>query len=380
MDQVSVSHDKNDGLETVKCLIVDDREENVLALSALLRAEGVEILQAMSGQQALELLLVHDVALALVDVQMPDMDGFELAETMRGSERTRRVPIIFVTAGARDQQRVFRGYESGAVDFLFKPVESHIVKSKAEVFFRLHRQSRQLARQLQERTETLRINEMFMAVLGHDLRGPLTAILLSAKVLSKRPDESTQKVGARLVRSAQWMSRMIEDLLDLTRARVGSGIAIARQPVDLGELAQAVIAERQATFPERDIRLERRGALGGELDGDRLVQVLSNLVGNALGHGDPARPVEVRLDGSGFDRIDLVVANGRAIPAAVLPHLFDPFRSGRQGAERTDGLGLGLYIVERIVLAHGGRVSVSVDVDADTTRFDVSLPRAATAQ
>ena len=98
---------------------------------ALLRADDVELLEARSGAEALELLLRHDVALALLDVQMPEMDGFELAELMRGSERTRHVPIIFVTAGARDQHRLFKGYETGAVDFLYKPIEPHILKNKA---------------------------------------------------------------------------------------------------------------------------------------------------------------------------------------------------------------------------------------------------------
>ena len=140
------------GENCVKCLLVDDLEENLLALAALLQRQDVEILTARSGAEALELLLVHDVALAFLDVQMPEMDGFELAELMRGSERTRQVPIIFVTAGARDQHRLFKGYESGAVDFLFKPIEPHILQNKADVFFQLHRQKLQLARELSEKT------------------------------------------------------------------------------------------------------------------------------------------------------------------------------------------------------------------------------------
>src|SRR5215510_12248580 len=103
----------------VKCLIVDDLEENLLALEALLRAEDVSVLKARSGSEALELLLQHDVALALLDVQMPELDGFELAELMRGTTRSSHVPIIFVTAGVRDSHRHFRGYEAGAVDFLY---------------------------------------------------------------------------------------------------------------------------------------------------------------------------------------------------------------------------------------------------------------------
>src|SRR5689334_7122182 len=109
--------------EPLEILLVDDIPDNLVVLEALLRRDGLSILQARSGSEALELLLTHDVCLALLDVQMPEMDGFELAELMRGAERTKHVPIIFVTAGGRDPQRVFKGYETGAVDFLFKPID-----------------------------------------------------------------------------------------------------------------------------------------------------------------------------------------------------------------------------------------------------------------
>jgi PAS domain S-box-containing protein len=131
-------------MNAVSCLIVDDLEENLVALEGLLRREGLVLLKARSGMQALEILLKQEVALALIDVQMPEMDGFELAELMRGTERTRRVPIIFLTAGRADRQRKFRGYEAGAVDFLEKPLEPDILRSKAEVFFELYRQREDL--------------------------------------------------------------------------------------------------------------------------------------------------------------------------------------------------------------------------------------------
>ena len=203
----------------VKCLIVDDLEENLLALSALLEGGNVQVLAARSGAQALELALVHDVALAFLDVQMPEMDGFELAELLRGSERTRHIPLIFVTAGAREQTRLFKGYELGAVDFIYKPIEPLIVKNKAEVFFELYRQRRQQALELQERTETLRLNEMFSALLAHDLRNPLSAILASAQLLLRRTeDRAALEAGERILASGKRMSRMIEDMLDLARA------------------------------------------------------------------------------------------------------------------------------------------------------------------
>jgi two-component system sensor histidine kinase/response regulator len=359
--------------ERVKCLLVDDLEENLLALSALLRRDDVELLLARSASEALELLLSHDVALAILDVQMPDMDGFALAELMRGSQRTRSVPIIFVTAGARDQQRLFKGYESGAVDFMFKPIDAHVIRSKADVFFQLYRQKQQLAVQLQERTETLRLNEMFTAVLGHDLRGPLSAILMAAQILSSRPDESVQKVGRRLTRSGQWMSRMIEDLLDLARTRLGDGIPVQRTRCDIGLLVARVAQDRQSTFPQRVIRITSEGDLLGQWDADRLAQVMSNLLGNALSHGDADKPIDLRLDGRASDAVTLCITNDGAISPQVLPTIFDPFRSGRQPSARSEGLGLGLYIVQQIVCAHGGRVEV--ETGSAQTTFRITLPR-----
>ena len=135
---------------TTKILLVDDGKENLIALAALVREPDREILTARSAREALELLLVHEVALALVDVQMPEIDGFELAELMRGIERTRGVPIVFITAGARDTARVFAGYDAGAVDFLFKPLDPHVLKSRVNLFITLHRQRLKLAQTLEE--------------------------------------------------------------------------------------------------------------------------------------------------------------------------------------------------------------------------------------
>jgi len=131
---------------TATILLVDDLEENLLAMSALLRAPELRVLMARSGAEALEIVLVNEVALALVDVQMPDMDGFELAELMRGSERTKYVPIVFITAGAHDRQRQFKGFNFGAVDFIYKPVEPHVLTSKVAVFVELFRQKKALSR------------------------------------------------------------------------------------------------------------------------------------------------------------------------------------------------------------------------------------------
>jgi signal transduction histidine kinase len=358
----------------VKCLIVDDREENLDILAALLQRDDVELLQARSGRQALELLLTHEVALALLDVQMPDMDGFELAELMRGSKRTDHVPIIFVTAGTHDQRRLFRGYEIGAVDFLFKPFEPHVLLSKAEVFFQLYRQQQQLARELGERTESLRLNEMFTAVLGHDLRNPLNAIVSCAYLLERRPDEVTARdVAARILSNGRWMSRMIEDVLDLARVKLGGGLPIRPEPMALDALLETVLAAHRSTHPGRDIEVTHDGSLTGTWDEDRLRQVFSNLIGNALEHGESGA-IRVQLDGTAEDTVMACVVSPGTIPEDVLPRLFDPFQRGDVAPGR--GLGLGLYIVQEIIGSHGGRVEVQSGV-AGRTVFRVTLPRKA---
>lgn len=359
----------------VKCLLVDDRDENLLALSALLAGNEVELLTARSGTEALELLLAHDVALALLDVQMPEMDGFELAELMRGSERTRAVPIIFVTAGDHDRHRVFRGYDSGAVDFLHKPIEPRVLKNKAEVFFQLHRTRQRLAVQLAERTETLRFNETFSAVLGHDLRGPLSAMMMSAMVLGKRAEtDAARAAAARIVSSGKRMSRMIDDMFDLARARLGGGIPVHPEPGDLASILGHVVDEQRAANPDARIEWQSAGDPSGRWDDGRLAQVAQNLIGNAIRHGKAGEPVAVALDAEAPRQVSWWVQNAGTIDADLLPVIFEPFRKGERHGKSGEGLGIGLYIVSQIVRAHGG--TIGVESASGQTRFTVRLPRA----
>jgi phosphoserine phosphatase RsbU/P len=478
-----------------KLLLVDDLDENLLALEALLCRDDLILLKARSGTDALELLLLHDVALALVDVQMPDMDGFELAELMRGSERTRSVPIIFVTAGAREGSRIFQGYDAGAVDFLFKPIDPHILRHKVETFVSLHKQRQQLAEQVEiiraseemrrriiessedmiavvdltaqvtslnakgkelfgaggtdfvrwsalwaddaeaerafesarsgqtarfqsrgglsdfsgchwdvvvspirdargrvekvlgvardvtelhrlndELAATLRLNETFVAAIGHDLRTPLNNVVMSAELLLSRASPGDLRVIERLRGSAQRMSRMIDELFDLARARLSGGIPVKPEPnVDLLPLAEKIVAELTPDAHGRAIQLQAAGDIRGTWDGDRMGQVLSNLLGNALRHGSTDAPIRLHLDGTHPFEVVLTVSNGGQIPEEVLSCLFQPFRRGTTRRSSVEGLGLGLFIVEQIVRAHAGRITA--ESAAGTTSFRVVLPR-----
>lgn len=366
--------------DRTKCLLVDDVEENLIALEALLQRDGLDILKAQSGPEALELLLAHDdVALALLDVQMPEMNGFELAELIRGSERTRHIPLIFMTAGSREQNWQFRGYESGAVDFLYKPIDPHMLTNKAGVFFELHRRKQALAHELRARTEALRINEMFMAVLSHDLRTPLQSIVAAATVLKRQPPPDKAALMAdRVLRSSQRMALMIEDLLDVTRIRQAGGLALQLGPAHMQTLVQRTLDEAATSHPERGIESTVVGDLAGTWDAERLCQVVTNLVGNALRHGSADQPVRICADGNLPETVSITVSNGGTIPPELMPHLFDAFRGGKRDPGRHQGLGLGLFIAHQIVRAHRG--AIEAKSQDNVTTFRVTLPRHAPAR
>lgn len=361
-----------------KILLVDDIEENVVALEALLRRDDAEILFARSGVEALELVLQHEFALAFLDVQMPEMDGFELAELMRGAERSKYIPIIFVTAGTGDAQRVFRGYESGAVDFLFKPVDPHAVRHKADTFIGLDQQRKRLAsqyRQLQESEALLReavqAREDVLAVVSHDVRNFLQAIKSGVQLLSKKPEKLSEDVKAaihgRLTSTVDLMSRVIADLLDMANIRNGQ-IAVAPKTEDVDAVLREACAVHEPLAEAKGIRLSTRSLTQGQLvhcDRERILQVLSNLLGNAIKFCRREDEIEI----STLLHKDLVQVSvrdtGPGIAEQDLPLVFDPYWSGAK--DRRNGTGLGLYITKRIIEAHFTQIWIESELGRGTT-------------
>lgn len=358
----------------VNLLIVDDVPQNLVAMQALLRRDGVNLLCAGSGAEALELLLQHEVALALLDVQMPEIDGFMLAELMRGSQRSRDVPIIFLTASPNDPVRAFKGYETGAVDFLHKPIEPQVILGKVNVFIELYQQRQLLKAHNDALERALKLNETMTAVLTHDLRTPLSAILLCADKLSL--DLPADNAGAQqtlkyLEASTLRMARMVEQLLDFSRIRTG-GLRLQAGTCDLGEVTAAVVAELGGAHSGR-IAYQTCGDVSLQGDPDRLGQVASNLLGNALAHGGSGG-VEVHLDGALPGHVVLRVRNAGHIDAALMPRLFEPFKAS---FHQSTGLGLGLYIADQFVRAHGGQLQARNEDQAVV--FEARLPRRAVA-
>lgn len=355
-------------------LIVDDVEQNLIALDALIARPGLCVLKASSGIEALELLLKNEVALALIDVQMPQMDGFELAELVRGNRQTCDVPLIFLTADSGDAQRSFRGYQAGAVDFLSKPIEPNALRSKVAVFVKLHQQKKQLLAQLDELREAVRLNEMFTAVLGHDLRNPLSAVLSGASLLlAVSGDPTITNTATRIQSSGRRMANMVNQLLDVTHLRAG-GLILNRQPGDYQQLCRRIVDELAGRAQVARVTIESKGNPAGVFDPERLSQVMSNLVGNALQHSTIDTQVHLMLDGTDPAVMVIAVENAGAISEDKLNDIFKPFRSQQERKTAKAGLGLGLYIVDRLVNAHGGTVTVRSS-ESTGTIFTVTLPR-----
>jgi signal transduction histidine kinase len=230
---------------------------------------------------------------------------------------------------------------------------------------------------LAELQQTVHFNEMFTGMLGHDLRNPLGAIMTSAQLTMRRTTaENLVKPLSRILSSGERMARMIDQLLDFTRIRVGSGIRIEPQPVDLWPLLRQVIDELEGTHPGVMLRLQLKegSSTTGLWDADRLSQVFSNLVANAVRHGISEHGVTITVDGRAADGVQVWVHNMGGIALTLLPTLFEPMTTSERRRDRSQGLGLGLYISQQIVQAHRGQIEVTSDEVSGTT-FAVRLPR-----
>jgi signal transduction histidine kinase len=226
----------------------------------------------------------------------------------------------------------------------------------------------------EEAERSVRYNEMFAGMLGHDLRNPLSAITTGANYIARlNSSQKSTKAATRILSSAERMARMIDQLLDFTRIRVGGGLGLNPTRFDLEELCCKVKDELEGANPDRTIVVEVEGNVVGEWDHDRLLQVLSNLIGNALHHGSESSTVTIACDGHDPAHVALSVHNDGVVPADVLPVLFEPFR-GNTRYRRTRGLGLGLFITQQIVVAHEGTIAVDSDAATGTT-FQLRLPR-----
>jgi PAS domain S-box-containing protein len=253
-------------------------------------------------------------------------------------------------------------------------VTAAIAIDNAELYQAARNAEASQRRSVEQLVDTVRINELFTGVLAHDLRSPIAAVTTAAELLMTRSGEYETKVLSRVLGSARRMARMIEQLLDFTRMRVGSGLPLDSKPCDLHALLAHVVDEQRAAHRNQAIELAVTGDPNGQWDDDRLAQALVNLIGNAAQHGTADEGVTVHLDGTDPAVVRVNVHNGGAIPQDLLPRIFEPMIGGQRRRDGTRGLGLGLYITREIASAHGGIVVVESSPEAGTT-FTLRLPR-----
>ena len=370
---------------TVNILMVDDVAANLLSLEAILEPLGQRLVRAQSGTEALRHLLHEDFAVILLDVRMPDMNGFEAAAMIRSRPRSRSTPIIFLTGTEKSDDAMFEGYSAGAVDYLMKPAVPAVLRSKVEVFIELAASRMALEHQVREREqaaqELQRLNELlgernlelasanqeldaFCASVSHDLRTPLSQILGFAQLLdmtaTNRLNDADRLHLQRIQTIGQHMTQMVSDFL--TFARLGH-TPLSRANVDMDTLVKQVIEEQtQGAQVAQGVNTRHVDWAISHLpavEGDRhmLAHVWSNLISNALKYSRQSLPPRIVIDGvaEGGECVYWITDNGVGFDAQYAHKLFSAFSRLHAGTAY-EGIGIGLSSVKRIVVKHGGRV------------------------
>lgn len=374
-------------------LIVDDRPENLLTLESILESPELNIVKAGSGNEALGLLLEHNFVLVLMDVQMPGMDGFETAEIMRSSERTKHIPIIFVTAISKQRKHIFKGYETGAVDYLYKPLDLEILKSKISAFlefFKYKEALEETTQKLQQTIEDLhdakieaeeatQAKSAFLASMSHEIRTPLNGIIGIAE-LGLMDEETTPKQADRFLdikTSGQNLLEIINDILDISKIEAGK-LELEEIEFSLRDLVDKVIKIIRVHTIHKDLELvaEVDPSIPDIIIGDplRIRQILTNLLSNAVKFTNMGM-VKLVIETKDLVEEQLrlrfcVFDTGEGIPAEKQKILFDQYTQADASVTRkSGGTGLGLNIARKLVNLMGGEIQLESEVGAGSRFF-----------
>lgn len=395
----------------INLLLVDDHADNLIAMRAVLEELGENIITVDSGKKALRLLLDHEFAIVLLDVDMPLMDGFEVAEMMRQVKKLQHTPIIFLTAMHQNESHIYKGYSLGAVDYLFKPFEPEILKAKVRFFIDLYRKTAEiqyqstllsetnhkldqlnldLERKVNERTSQLqtaveeaekanRLKDEFLATLSHELRTPMNSILGWIKLLNSGSlnSETSARAFETIERNAKMQAQLIEDILDVSRIITGK-LQLQMQPVALDAIVQTAAESLLPAIKAKNIKFQidiEPGILPVHGEPTRLQQVVWNLLSNAVKFTPQSGEIILALRQKDTTVQLRVQDNGQGIDPAFLPYIFDRFRQADGSTTRRQGgLGLGLSIVQRVVELHEGTVKAESAGEGKGATFTLEVP------
>ncbi|AEG92320.1 response regulator [Ramlibacter tataouinensis] len=419
-DAATQEREQPDAASLVNILIVDDEPKNLTVLESVLDDPGYRLVRASSGEEALLALVQEEFAVLVLDVRMPGMSGFEVAQLVKERRKTARIPIIFLTAYYNEDEHILEGYGSGAVDYLHKPVKPAVLRSKVAVFAELHRKGRELAaanrlllgevaerrnaearlselnasldRRVMERTTELRASEErlleehrrkdgFLATLAHELRNPLAPVRSAVELIKRnRLDANKLQWASSIIdRQVRLLSRLIDDLMDVSRINRGR-IELRRELMPLNEaLIDALDAIRSSA---KEAGLELAVLLPDTkllVDGDRtrLAQAFTNLLVNAVKYTEPGGRIELVVAVERENVIVTVRDTGIGIPADRLETIFEMFSQVESALARSrGGLGIGLSLTQQLIRLHGGSVKAQSEGPGLGSRFLVQLPLA----
>lgn len=390
-------------MSNVNILLVDDSAENLLALEAILESPAYNLFKARSGEAALRCLLDQDFAVILLDVRMPNMDGFETAELIRGRKRSDQVPIIFLTGSEGTSGSLFKGYLLGAVDYLVKPIVPEVLKAKVAVFAELFRKNQDLQFQLErvralkhdvkerklllareqaarsEAEQAVRERDEFLSVAAHELKTPVTSLRGFAQMVLRQMErndsldpERVQHAFEAIDQQSAKLAHLISQLLDISRIESGQ-LLLDKQLTNVTAMVAGILDIMQPGLTKHTFSFNATDTFSMVADPVRLEQVFTNLIDNAIKYSPDGGTVHIDICLENESTLCAAVTDcGIGIPAEHRDHIFDRFYRAH-ASSHFGGMGLGLHISRQIVLMHGGSLDAEFP-DEGGTRFVIRLP------